>query len=231
MEREVANDPVFPEPYLKLAKLHREEGRVHDALKVLKRGQEALGSGDLKIAEALEEIHIAAARQQLAVAEKRAKTEDTDEARELVQKLKADLNRIELQVFADRANRHPDDKRVRLELGHRLKRAGNFEEALAELEIAASEPIYAAGAELIRGECFQQLKQYKPAIQAYQKSLAAEGAPEIRQLALYRAGVLAAGLKQAEAAEKWLAELVGQNPDFRDARARLDKIRSIRDSG
>ena len=44
---------------------------------------------------------------------------------------------------------------------------------------------------------------------------------------LYRAGVLAHGLKDAATAVRHLAELVKIDPEFRDAAARLDKSRRI----
>jgi hypothetical protein len=49
-------------------------------------------------------------------------------------------------------------------------------------------------------------------------------------LALYRGGVLAAALKKFENAEKYLTELVEKVPDYKDAAARLDKVRQISDS-
>ena len=82
------------------------------------------------------------------------------------------------------------------------------------------------------GECFQHLKQYGNAMKCYQS--AASAAPpesDLGKLTLYRAGVLAAALKNVESAEKHLSKLVQVDPHFRDAATRLDKLKKIRDSG
>jgi hypothetical protein len=50
-------------------------------------------------------------------------------------------------------------------------------------------------------------------------------------LGLYRAGVLATGLRELDRAERHLAELAGLDYGYRDVADRLDKIASLRDSG
>ena len=54
---------------------------------------------------------------------------------------------------------------------------------------------------------------------------------EVRKLGLYRAGVLATGLRELDRAERHLAELAGMDYGYRDVSDRLDKIASLRDSG
>ena len=58
-----------------------------------------------------------------------------------------------------------------------------------------------------------------------------EADSEVRQLALYRAGVLATGLRELDRAERHLTELAGLDIGFRDVADRLDKIAHLRNSG
>jgi hypothetical protein len=49
-------------------------------------------------------------------------------------------------------------------------------------------------------------------------------------LALYRAGVLATGLRELDRAERHLSELAGLDFGYRDVSDRLDKIAQLRNS-
>jgi len=52
---------------------------------------------------------------------------------------------------------------------------------------------------------------------------------ELKKLALYRAGVLAMGLKEIEQADRHLSALAGLDFSYRDVAERLDKLSKIRD--
>ena len=52
---------------------------------------------------------------------------------------------------------------------------------------------------------------------------------ELRKRALYRAGVLAAGLKDVDAAMKHISAVAGLDFGYRDVAERLDKLRSASD--
>jgi tetratricopeptide (TPR) repeat protein len=83
------------------------------------------------------------------------------------------------------------------------------------------------------GECFQKIEQYKLALSHYEQALEASepGDGDTRKLALYRAGVLATGLRELDRAERHLAELAGLDFGYRDVSDRLDKVARLRDSG
>ncbi len=54
---------------------------------------------------------------------------------------------------------------------------------------------------------------------------------ELRKRALYRAGVLATGLEDNDAAQKYLSLLAGLDFGYRDVAQRLDKLGSLKDKG
>ena len=118
-------------------------------------------------------------------------------------------------------------------MGLRLKRAGKPKQAITALQAARSEPRRKALVLLELGECFQKIEQYKLALSHYELSIeaTAAGDDDVRKLALYRAGVLATGLRELDRAERHLSELAGLDYGYRDVSDRLDKIASLRDSG
>ena len=126
-----------------------------------------------------------------------------------------------------RAERYPDDLGVKYEVAVRLKRSGNFAEAVKYFQQAQVDEQHAGRAMLSAGECLQQMRQYTAALQSYEKAADAKAdSPdsETYRLALYRAGVLATGLKDPVRAKKWLGTLVKLDAKYRDAADRLDKL-------
>ena len=230
LQARVARDPTDLNAYLQLAEAQTEAGVLREAHQTLKRALEAAGGSDLAIQEKLEDAQVRMTRSQVAIAEQRAAADKSPEAVDLAKRFRSELNRQEMLILATRAERYPQDAGIRLELGLRLKREGNYREALKALEAAQAVPELQPQSSLEMGECYQHLKQYGLALQCYQASVAATAPPsELHCLALYRTGVLATALKHLEVAQECLSRLVQSAPDYRDAAARLDKVREIRD--
>ncbi len=222
LERDLAQDPTAVEKYLALAEAYADEGKLGEAERALQRGLHASGN-DLRIRERLEEMQILKARQQLAVADRRAQADADVGAQELAKQLKENLQRIELEIFGNRAERYPTEAKWKYELGVRLKRTGNYREGIKRLaEIEAGHPL-AAATQLEIGECYQYLKQYPQAMQAYRQAItSAEASDQTDQLklALYRGGVLGGALGEADARDL-LKRVVELDPKYRDAQERL----------
>jgi tetratricopeptide (TPR) repeat protein len=232
LERAVNDDPTNVDTYLQLSEAYAEEGKLAEAERVLQRGFAAAGN-DLRIVDRLEEIEILKLKQQLAVAEKRAKAEATDVAKELVKQFKENLNRLELDVYGKRSERYPKEVQWKYELAVRLKRAANYSEALKRLaEIGKSSPL-AAAALVESGECLQYLKQYKRAMEVYQRAIElaqSTNKGDQLKLALYRGGILGVALHQ-DAGRTLLTRLVELDPAYRDAKHRLEKLVATPASG
>jgi len=225
VERALRQDPTNADLYVQLAEINSSERRYHDAEAILKKGLESAGSS-LKLLELYEDAQIRSARARAMIAEKRAAVEKNVDAHELVKKLKDDLNRLELDIYQTRAQRHPEHRRYQFELAVRLRRAANYREAIKWFQDSRREPGLFAAATVEMGECFQQLKQYGKALECYQAAI--EKAPEkdedSRKTALYRAAILEAAMKHEDVAKKYLTELIQLDPFFRDAQHRLDKL-------
>lgn len=241
LERAITKKPEDVSLYVELSELHSREERHKEAEAVLERALAASG-GDVMIRERLEDAKLRTSRQQLTIAEKRAVKEATPEAADLAKRMKAELLAVETEIFRSRSDRYPNNPGLKFELGVRLKKAGQFGEAIKCLQAATEDAKRKAKTHMELGECFQQIKQYKLAMTNYEASLEALSTREIdeRKLALYRAGKLALGLaekylatKDPQAndslarAEKYLNELAGLEFGYKDVPQLLDKVAKI----
>jgi tetratricopeptide (TPR) repeat protein len=230
LEQQIVSNLADLEAYLELAQLHVAEERLGEAAHVLHKALAAAPEDPL-VRERLEDVDILRKKRQLAQAEKRTASEPGEEAQQAVQKLRSELNQLEWETYHNRSQRRPEDREIKFQLGMRLKRLERIPEAMQCFEAAWHSPERRASASLELGECWQRLKQYGKALECYQRSAneCKEDQRELKKLGLYRAGILASGLQNLDAAERSLAELLEMDPDFRDAATRLDKIRQIRD--
>ena len=225
LEKEIREDPTREELHLELADIHSKDRRYSDAEKVLGLAIEACGAS-LKLQTAFEDSQIRSSKARLAIAEQRAASAKTDEANELVSKLKSDLNRLELDIYQQRSQRFPEKLRFHYELGVRLRRAGNFLQAVKCYDLARKDAHCQVAATLEMGECWQQLKQYSKALDCFKAAIEASSDVDgdRQKRALYRGAILSAALKQNDEARSWFQQLLDLDPTYKDAAARLDKL-------
>ena len=228
LEKAIVADPAELSNYMALAKLHQSAGELDDAEEVLTRAQAVSGNA-LHVQEQLEMIHVLRARHLLTAAERNARANPSDDvATELAQR-RDELNRLELDFYNHRSQRYPENNTLKYELAIRLKRVRNYAEAAKYFEEATSEKQLQPLAQLNRGECLQQTRQYRDALACYEAAAQAAGdQEEAKKLALYRAGMLATGLKDADQAIRFFEQLLEIDASFRDAQLRLDKVREMR---
>jgi tetratricopeptide (TPR) repeat protein len=190
----------------------------------------ASGGENLALRREREELRLTRAAQQVTIARRRALTDPHPRAQALVHRLEAEQLRQEIEILHLRCERLPGDMQLRLELGRKLKQAGNFSGAISRLEEAHGHDDLAAEVLLELGECWQHLRQFEKAIDFYQQAIAAAEAfpkqlePRPMALALYRVGVLAAAMGKTGEAREALTRLVAIDPGYKDARERLDKL-------
>lgn len=231
----IAKAPNDGDNYLRLAEMYEDEDRHQDAERLLKKGLAASKGADLAIRERLEDVHLRRVRRQVEVAQRRDAKGSTKETEAVVKRMVDQANQAELEVFTERVKRTPGDTKLLFELGLRQKRLAKYREAITTFQSARSDSKRAAEIEILLGECFQHIEQYKLAMSSYEAAVeasskpgAGEKASETRKLALYRAGVLAMGLEDWDRAEQRLTELAGVDFSYRDVARRLDKIAGIR---
>jgi pentatricopeptide repeat protein len=234
LEQEIAYRPQEESNYLALAELHLAERRTYEAQRTLMRAVEV--SRDIRILERLEDVNMLRAREQVKLAEDQAANQKTQEASASVDKVREECYQLELDVFRNRCFRHPEDKRLKYQLGLRLKQIGNHREALESLQAGLEFPELRAAASLEIGEILQRHHQFPKALQCYRQAAQLASGDDgldfrdLRKRALYRAGVLATAMTLTDTARQYLAELVKMDPGYRDAQTRLDKLGEISDN-
>jgi len=225
--------PADPAPYVALAQFFADAGRLQDAEMLLRKALKVAGGGDLGVLEKLEGVHLDRMRERARVAESRAARQGTAAAKKLAEQMQREANESEVTVWTARADREPRDPKLQFELGVRLKRVGRHREAVPHLQAARGDSKRLAEAELLLGECFQHIEQHNLAMRSYEAAVAACPPGEwtdLRKLALYRAGVLAMGLKDYDTAEQRLTDLASADFGYRDVSERLDKIARLRNT-
>lgn len=228
----IAANPADVMNYNELAEILANENRYDEAEQTLAKALEASG-GDVKVREWLEDMQIRRSKDAARVAERRAREEKTDKARELAQRMLLEVNRRETEVFAARCERYPSNTGYRYELGVRLRRAANYSEAIKYLQQAKNDPKRKAMANFELGECFRLIKQYPLSIGAYEAALEllSNRDEEAKKQAHYWAGKVALlGTKDLEKADKHLNALAAIDFSYKDLAALLDKLQQMRDN-
>ena len=225
LRRRLAETPTDTEAAFELADLLEREATVEEAEKVLSDVLAASGN-DLKVREHLEDRQLRWAKRRVLLAEKQLEAEDTTERRESLARLRRTLLKQEIEVYAARTDRYPENAAWKYELALRLKATGSYAEAIKQFQEVMLDARRKGVVALELGECFQKIKQYPLAMRNYQTALEHLGDRELelRKRALYRAGVLAAGLKDRDAAQKHLSTLAELDFGYRDVAARLEKL-------
>ena len=232
LQQTIASNPANIEAYLELADLLERDATIEEAKKVLAKALSASGN-DLKVREHIEDRQVRWARGQLHLAEKRLAEEDSPDNRQAVERLRATLLKYEIEVYSARAARYPENVTWKYDLAMRLKTAGNHAEAIKHFQDVLQDARRKGAVALELGECFQKIRQYPLAMRNYQTAVETltDRELDLRKRALYRAGVLAAGLDELDSARKYLSTLAELDFGYRDVAERLDKLTSAKDKG
>jgi tetratricopeptide (TPR) repeat protein len=232
LEQAIAADPVKIEAYLELADVLERDSDVTQAEQVLVKALAASGN-DLTVREHVEDRHLRWARHRVTLAEKRLAEEDSPAHRETLDRLRTGLLKLETEVYSSRAARYPENMTWKYELAMRLKAAGNYSEAIKYFQETMNDARRKGVIALELGECFQKIRQYQLAMRNYGTAIDSltDRELELRKRALYRAGVLAAGLNDPDTARKHLSTLAELDFGYRDVVERLDKLSPAQDKG
>lgn len=234
LEELLEDEPTNLPSAVQLARILHVEGESPAAIKLLRQTLAVSPDPEAPEQAELEDAQLQIAREHLEATQDHAKATRKPADIKQAKQAMALTNQAELEVFAARVKRNPGSVRDQLELGLRLKRAGQHREAIKALQHARGDARREAEVQLHLGECFQHIEQFKLAASSYEIAVKASAAgsqhasDETHKLALYRAGVLALGLGDLDRAENRLTELAGLDFGYRDVDDRLDKITQLR---
>jgi tetratricopeptide (TPR) repeat protein len=164
-------DPTNPAAYLQLAALYRRSGYHDEARRVL---EEATGptSNYFELAIELADLDIEPFRQNLALTDEKLRAHPKDEElRKIRIRLLKEINTREMDLFRQKSERFPSEMVHRLELGLRLLRAGQTDEAILELQAARSDPRQRWRSLLYLGYCFKTRNSWRLAQRNFEEAL------------------------------------------------------------
>jgi tetratricopeptide (TPR) repeat protein len=219
LHRKIAQSPEQMEAYVELSQIYIHDERYGDAEKVLAQAYEH-SDGNVEIREKWEDAQLRHLRQKI------SRIKDPAERKKQEKVLFAK----ELDVCKNRCERYPSNLVFRYDLGYHYMLLKQYNEAIRELQSARNDPRRKGECLLALGQCFQQIKQYRLAMDHYQMAIEEipDRAAQNKKKALHLAGKLALGLKDLELAEKHLSVLAGLDFTYKDVPALLDKLASLR---
>jgi tetratricopeptide (TPR) repeat protein len=218
LQARIDADPTNAHAYLRLAGAHREADRLEQARTVLEQG---LGptANHFELIMELAEIEVEVLRRDLVQAERKLKdSPQDDELRKLRARMQKEINSRELELYRQKADRYPANKAHHFELGIRLLRAGNVEEAIGEFQGVRGSPRYQWRALSYLGHCFRTRKSWRLAQRNFEEAL--QHCPEedatARKEILYQLAQVSAEAGDLTRAVEAGNELANRDPKFRD---------------
>jgi tetratricopeptide (TPR) repeat protein len=171
LRQQIACNSGQPQPYLELAELYRRAGRLDLARAALQEGLSATRLA-FDIGLALAQLDIDSFRPDLAIAEQKLAEDPANAALQAVRsRLLQEINTREIGVYQQRADRFPGELGHRFELGIRLLKGGQFDEALAAFEAVKADERYRWRALVYAGYCQLNRNQRPLAIRLFEEAL------------------------------------------------------------
>jgi tetratricopeptide (TPR) repeat protein len=180
----IASSPTDPLAYLQLAAVYTRAGRYDEARETLSSGLGPTGQ-HFQIRIELMELDLEPFRRNLAITEEKLDSlppradgeegsledEQEQELRRVRIRLLKEINSRELELFRLKADRYPNDMSHRVELGLRLLRAKQVDEAITELQTARKDPRQMWRALLYLGFAFKSRNNWRLAQRNFHESL------------------------------------------------------------
>jgi tetratricopeptide (TPR) repeat protein len=173
IQKRIDAAPTKPSGYLDLAALYRRHNQLDKAREVLSKGLGPTGN-HFQLSLELADLELEPFRQNLVLAEEKlAADPENAELRKIRLDLRKEINTRETDLFRMKADRFPTELIHRLELGLRLLRAGQLDEAIRELQTAKADPRHGWRALMYLGHCFKNRNNWRLARRNFEDALQA----------------------------------------------------------
>jgi tetratricopeptide (TPR) repeat protein len=218
-------DPTNVNVYLQLAALYRKNGQLDQARETLQAGLGPTANA-FEIAVELADLEIEAFRRDLALTEEKQRTAPKDEQlRDIRMGLMREINSRELDLYRRKAERYPMEMAHRFELGVRLLRAGQVDEAIRELQAARSDPRQHWRSLLYLAHCFKTRNNWRLAKRNFEECLQSlpSGEGATRKEVLFQLAQGSAEAGDLSAAVELAHELANLDFAYKDIGRLLDE--------
>ncbi len=227
LQRAVRKDPDNKDGYLKIADFYRRNGKLDDARAMLQKALE-LSGGDPNIREQLEDVEIDLMRKNVEIAKSNSVTKTDDEtAKSTAQAMATELIKREVEVFRARVERHPNDLKLKYNLGERFFKLKMYSQAIPLLQAAVQDNRIEGDALLLLGEAFIKEKKNLLALKQFEKAATKLNAIENKTTFCrvhYLLGRLYEEGKEHAKAEEHYGEVLAVDYEYKDALKRLESL-------
>lgn len=164
-------DPTNVNAYIQLSRLYRRVNQFDQAKSALEEGLVPTGH-QFDLTLELAELEMEPFRRNLALTEEKLKkVPGSEELKKVRIRLLKEINTRELDLFRQKSDRYPHEKSHRFELGVRLLRAGQLDEAIKELQAVRADPRFQWRALLYLGHCFKARNNWRLAQRNFEEAL------------------------------------------------------------
>jgi tetratricopeptide (TPR) repeat protein len=164
-------DPTNPNGWMQLATLYRRADDLEQARTVLMEGMGPTGNS-FHLTLELTDLEIEPFRRDLALTEEKLKAHPSNkELGKIRHQLLKEINTRELDLYRLKADRFPTEMVHRFEVGVRLLRAGQIDEAITELQAARSDQRLYWQTVLHLGYCFKTRNNWRLARRNFEDAL------------------------------------------------------------
>jgi tetratricopeptide (TPR) repeat protein len=227
LERAVRKEPGNKDHYLKLADYQIRDGKLEKASQTLRKAMEVSG-GDVKIREQLEDVDLDLMRKEFALVKEEAAGDpkDADAKRRFVE-MKADLLQKEIEIFASRIERYPQNMALKFELGVRFMQDKRPKEAIPLFQKSRGDARRKVESLVNLGKCFIADKQFGLARRQFETALPDSNPDDNLDVFLdlnYYAGRVCEELKDIAAAISYYQKVLEYDYEYKDNQARLNAL-------
>lgn len=171
LKAKIQANPNNPNAYLHLASLWRRADQFAEARQVLKDGLTPTANNFDLLME-LTDLDIEVFRRDLAVAEEKMRQQpQSQELQNLRNRLAKEVASRELDYFRQKADRYPTDASFRFEMGVRLLKTGQIDEAIRILQAIRTDPRHQGKALVYLGFCFKSRNNWRLAQRNFEEAL------------------------------------------------------------
>jgi len=132
---------------------------------------------------------------------------------------------FELAEYTDRVTNYPTDLALKYELGRRQFLAGQYDEAIASLQVAQRDPRRRIAALTYLGQAFIHKDWLREAADTFERALESQMTEDRAKEIRYLLGDVLERMGQTERAQDCFSEVAQMDYNYRDVRDRLEMIR------
>ena len=227
LERAVRKDPKNKDNYLKLADFLKREGNLEKTAEALEKALEVSG-GEIKIREQLEDVQLDILRRSVGLAKEEALADLDDKfAKRKYQEVKGELMQREIEVYAARIDRYPQDMTLKFDLALLYMADKRHQLAIPLLQKSRGDARRKVESLINLGKCFIVEKQYPLARRQFETAVPECKADENQDSFLdlhYTLGRVCEEMKDFKAAINHYQTVLEYDYDYKDNRERLSRL-------